>query len=258
MLRSVLAASAAVDVAIPAWGPCLRPYDPDRTRAYRWSPVPSNIPVIVDPTEVARARRRVAPDGEAVIGAFSTFGPLLAAGHRLVWPAALGRRSDRVGLLIGRGASAFVADLEARHPGLRGRLIAADDRLPEEVSILLQACDVLALPFPDGLSTRRTTLMAGLAHGRAIASNRGFLSEPFWAESGAVALADAAAGVGEAVDRLLSDPEAASARGRAAKLLYEGRFAIEHTVAALQDGGLAGRGHDAAACLSRRPGGPGS
>jgi glycosyltransferase involved in cell wall biosynthesis len=258
MLRSILAASAAVDVAIPAWGPCLRPYDRDWSRAYRWGPVPSNISVIVDPAEVGRERRRVAPGGETVIGAFSTFGPLLAPGHRLIWPSLLGRRPDRVGLLIGRGASVFIADLEARHPELRGRMVAADDQTSARVSILLQACDVLALPFPDGLSTRRTTLMAGLAHGCPIASNRGFLSEPFWAEADAVLLADSPAGVGDAVERLLNDPDAAAAHGRAAKLLYAERFAVEHAVAALQDGWPADRGHGPDVCLARLSGGTGS
>lgn len=35
----------------------------------------------------------------------------------------------------------------------------------DELSVRLHAADVLLLPFTDGLSTRRTTLMAGLAHG---------------------------------------------------------------------------------------------
>ena len=35
----------------------------------------------------------------------------------------------------------------------------------DELSVCLRASDILLLPFADGLSTRRTTLMAGLAHG---------------------------------------------------------------------------------------------
>jgi glycosyltransferase involved in cell wall biosynthesis len=38
----------------------------------------------------------------------------------------------------------------------------------DELSVRLRASDVLLLPFFDGLSTRRTTLMAGLAHGLPI------------------------------------------------------------------------------------------
>ena len=35
----------------------------------------------------------------------------------------------------------------------------------DELSLRLHASDVLLLPFTDGVSSRRTTLMAGLAHG---------------------------------------------------------------------------------------------
>ena len=42
-----------------------------------------------------------------------------------------------------------------------------------EVSAALQASDLLALPFMDGVSERRTTLMAGLSHGVAVATTVG-------------------------------------------------------------------------------------
>ena len=52
-----------------------------------------------------------------------------------------------------------------------GHLITHTGRLSaEEVSAALLACDVLALPFRDGVSLRRGTLMAGLAHGLPIVS----------------------------------------------------------------------------------------
>ena len=45
--------------------------------------------------------------------------------------------------------------------------------LPPEVSSALQAVDVLALPFIDGVSERRTSFMAGLSHGCAIVTTLG-------------------------------------------------------------------------------------
>ena len=58
-----------------------------------------------------------------------------------------------------------------------------------EVSLHLQACDLLLQPYPEGITARRTTAMAGLAHGVPMVSSSGPLTEDFWADSGAVALA---------------------------------------------------------------------
>jgi glycosyltransferase involved in cell wall biosynthesis len=43
----------------------------------------------------------------------------------------------------------------------------------DELSMHLHASDLLLLPFTDGLSTRRGTLMAGLAHGLPVVGLRG-------------------------------------------------------------------------------------
>jgi len=77
--------------------------------------------------------------------------------------------------------------------------------------------------------------MAGLAHGRASVTTLGRSSEPFWATSDATA---AVAGTGTAVAgevvRLLADDRSRAEMGRGAAQLYRERFAVEHTVAALQ------------------------
>jgi glycosyltransferase involved in cell wall biosynthesis len=53
-------------------------------------------------------------------------------------------------------------------------LVATTGRLPPaELSAALLACDVIALPYRDGASLRRGTLMAAIAHGLPIVSTRG-------------------------------------------------------------------------------------
>lgn len=233
MARTLLKASTHVDVTTPAWERLLRACAPGDARPIGWRPVPSNVPVVVDAEAVGSVRRRVAPRGEAVVGSFSSFvgltGPPLAASMtRLL----LGR-PDRVGLLIGHGGDPLAARLIAEHPDLRGRLVATGGLPSAEVSAYLQASDVTIQPYLDGVTTRRTSLMASLAHGIAAVTNDGRLTEPFWADSGAVAFAEGVDTIPSTAERVLADPAERARIGAAGRELYARRFAIGRTVESL-------------------------
>jgi glycosyltransferase involved in cell wall biosynthesis len=78
--------------------------------------------------------------------------------------------------------------------------------------------------------------MAGLSLGRPMVTTRGPLTERLWTDSGAVQLADVtdpARFVAHA-EALLNDPAARQRLGDKARALYEDRFDIRHTVAALR------------------------
>jgi glycosyltransferase involved in cell wall biosynthesis len=107
---------------------------------------------------------------------------------------------------------------------------------PEAVSAHLQACDVLLQPYPEGVTTRRTSIMAGLANGRAIVTTSGPLSEPIWAETAAVALEPPAdtARLASACRSLLADVDRRSALAARGALLYESSFSLSRTIAILR------------------------
>ena len=176
--RALIGASRRVFYTIPAWEPLLRRYDPHPDRPMTWLPVPTTVPPVHDPASVADLRKRIAPGSRTVIGHFGTYG-LHADMLKKILVQLLGGRTDRVGLLIGRGGRKFAAEI----PDLAGRLIATDGLPPEQVSLHLQACDLMIQPYIDGVSTRRTTVMAALAHGLPVVTALGFLSEPFWSDS---------------------------------------------------------------------------
>ncbi|MFP2934740.1 glycosyltransferase, partial [Pyxidicoccus sp. 3LG] len=103
------------------------------------------------------------------------------------------------------------------------------------VAAHLAACDVLVQPYPDGVSARRTTAMAGLALGRPLVTNNGHLTEPMWRELGAVALVEGTSPepLVAATERLLADAGARTTLGERAARVYRERFSLERTVEAL-------------------------
>jgi glycosyltransferase involved in cell wall biosynthesis len=104
---------------------------------------------------------------------------------------------------------------------------------------LLQCCDLFVQPYPDGLSTRRTTMMALLQHGRPVVTNVGSRTEPMWSDSDAVRLVPSAdpSLLADAVTTLLDDRAALVRMSAQARMAYESRFDIQRTVAALVGAG---------------------
>jgi glycosyltransferase involved in cell wall biosynthesis len=78
--------------------------------------------------------------------------------------------------------------------------------------------------------------MVGLNHGKPIVTTIGPLSEPFWSETEALALApveDSNRFV-QLVQLLRTDVAERTRMGRAARALYQERFDISYTIAALR------------------------
>lgn len=220
--------AARVFVSIPAWGEFLQRLCP-RAVASEWLPIPCTMPV--DP----KANSGRPADGQLVVGHFGTYGPLITD---LLTPACeqlLARHATATLSLLGRGSEAYRDELIRRIPMSAGRVSASGELSPTEVSLQFASCDLLLQPYPDGVSSRRTSVMAGLANGVPVVTNLGFLSEPLWA-NGAVAAApipDPQAVAAMAVSLLADDAARAELGSRGAEL-YRQTFALEHTIAALR------------------------
>ena len=163
-------------------------------------------------------------------------GPAVAELLTAILPPLLERAPNRVGLLLGRHGEAFARTLEAARPALAGRLVAPG-ALPEAgLAAHLAACDLLIQPYPDGVSSRRSSLMAGLALGLPIVATEGALTEPLWRDAGAAALApvDRPSEFIGTAEALLADTEMRTRLGRRAAALYQADFAPEHTIRTLR------------------------
>jgi glycosyltransferase involved in cell wall biosynthesis len=232
MMRTLLAASSRVYVSIPGWEKYLRAYERGTCRAITWLPIFSTIPVVSDERKVAELRQTLKPDGQTVIGSFSTFGGAIGEMLFELLPPLLLKHPERVGLLLGRGGEHFAERLRASHPSLSARLHAPGELPPGQVSLNLQACDLLVQPYPDGVSSRRTSVMAGLAHGIPIVTTEGFLSEPVWAETNCVALsiANDSKNFVRVTEDLLADPDARAGLAERAETAYVQNFALARTL----------------------------
>lgn len=222
-------------VSIPEWERKLRPFV-RQNRPVMWLPMPSSIPVVEDSAGTSAIKARYVPAGSLLIGHFGTHGQLITGLLERLLPILLRGHSGQSVVLIGRGSMAFREQFLRKHVDLAAQVHASGPLSPDDVSRHLSACDVMIQPYPDGVSSRRTSTMVGLSHGRPIVTTTGPSTEPIWKESGAVALAavDDAEAFVEATQRLVNDRIERKRLGAAAQLLYQRRFDMKHTIAALR------------------------
>jgi glycosyltransferase involved in cell wall biosynthesis len=143
-------------------------------------PIGSNIEAVRVTPDARRQRRAQRGYGEhdLVIGYFGLLNPS-KGGLTLVQTLAQLVRQGRNArlLMIGERVGAndptnFVylqaVEAEIERLGLADRVQWTGQQPAAEVSADLHSCDLLLMPYEDGSSLRRGTLMAGLAHGCAI------------------------------------------------------------------------------------------
>jgi glycosyltransferase involved in cell wall biosynthesis len=235
MARMVVGVAHKVFVSIPAWETKLRQLAP-RSGPATWLPVPSNVATDVCLNRVAQLRRQISGGQEvSIIGHFGTYGSGIASRLAFALPRLLDRNSRRVALMLGRNGTAFVSELCREYPALANRVLAPGPLPPQEVAEHLKACDVLLQPYPDGVSSRRGSVMAGLALGTAIVSTRGELTEAIWDhEMVRLVPTDDPERLVDATECLLQSAEAREQLRQQSRTGYQKHFSIENTIRVLR------------------------
>jgi glycosyltransferase involved in cell wall biosynthesis len=206
-------------------------------REVRHGAVHVPIATTITPVSTPRhtARQQLALDDKLAVAVFGRGNPSRALDHaeHAIDALAGAHGAERLAVLnIGADAPKLAVrdGVDVRTPGA----------LPaEEVSRWLLASDIVLLPFTDGLSTRRTTLMAALAHGRAVLGLSGRNTDLVLREArDAIALTPAGDldAFSRAAVELTTDPGRLDALGAAGQRLYEARFdwpVLARTVASI-------------------------
>ena len=234
MTAVLLNASSHVWIAIPAWERYLRPYTLGRRVPITWLPIPS----AVRPGEVgdiAAIRGKYAGEG-GLVGHFGRFSPAISRLLRDRLPGVLTGRPAVALLLAGAGSETLRAELIETCPEIADRVHALGFVSSDKLGAHLTACDLCVQPYPDGISSRRTTAMACLSLGIPIVTTRGHLTEALWRESEAVSLAEVA-DPGEFTRealRLLNDEPGRRGLGERARRLYDRHFSATRIIDALR------------------------
>jgi glycosyltransferase involved in cell wall biosynthesis len=235
MAAMLARAASRIFVAAEAWKIEVARYAPTG-REIRWLPVPSTIRVSVDRAGTLEKRVRFVAPGVTLLGHFGTYGPLVTAQLKPGLLSILAARNDVKVLLIGRQSESFLDDLLREHRSFAPRVFATGPLPETDVSESISACDIMIQPYPDGITARNTSALAGLVHRKAVVTTTGRWSEDLWRRSGAVMLAPCndADSFAHSVFELVDDRDRANAMGRAAIKLYRDVFDLRRTIEALR------------------------
>jgi glycosyltransferase involved in cell wall biosynthesis len=233
MIRLLLASASRVFVSIPAWERYLRRYGPANLD-YEWLSIPATIADSRDEQGIAAVKSRFT--GSRLIGHLGTYSAEL---RQVLQPTLIKTLRDvpeASVLLLGNHSDEFAADFRAQHIELRSRTHGAGLLADSDLANHISACDLMLQPYPDGVSSRRTSLMNVISRGVSVVSNLGHLSEPLWSETQAVVLSPScdSSELASRCAQLLRDESARSELGQAALDLYRSRFDWPQIIAAMR------------------------
>ena len=210
--------SDVVFTSVSPWANALQSHRPRRPAHHL--PVGSNLPDMRHARGAERARLGIGEDA-IVLAAFGT-------GHPSRMLDYVAEAADSV---ASQGHQTVLLNLGFNTPDVsvdRAVRVLAPGHLEDEaISRHLAAADVYLAPFTDGVSTRRTTLMAALQHGLAIVGTDGHNTDEMLRGSASAMrltpVADREA-FWRSVCELASDPDARAELGERARVLYQEQF----------------------------------
>jgi hypothetical protein len=232
----LLRATRRVWVSIPAWESYWRPYTLGRVVHFNWLPVGTSIPNVSHAHDVQAVRARYLGSGATLIGHFGAYDAHTATLLSTLVPELLKDGTNDSLLLLGHGSSRMRSTLLGKCPSLESRVFATGTLDAVELSQHITACDLMLQPYIDGVSSRRSSTMAALAHGVPVVTTRGRLTESLWTEHDAVALASVhdVSEIAQAAQRLSSNAAARRRLSVSARAFYTHHFDGAQTIARLR------------------------
>lgn len=232
MAGLLVRAAERVFISTEAWRPLVEPWMTSGRATL--SPVFSNLPG-ARPERVAALRAGRA--GAAVVGHFGSCGTWAAEFMERVMREVAREFPAVTFEFIGRGSARGGEAIRERLRAISSNVVVTGDLPAQDAADRVASCDLMLLPYPDGITTRRSSAMAALAAGVPVVSTAGHLSEPWWPRSGAVLLGRDPVACAAAVVSLLTSRTLRQQMSAAAARLYAEQFDVSHTVRRLRECG---------------------
>lgn len=198
-------------------------------------PVFSNVDSEITHKSAASTRALFAAEDEILLG---HFGRYMARNEPLVLPplAEVLQRNSRLKILfIGECGARYRSALLQIAPQFESRVMDAGVRSSKEIGTLISACDFMFQPYPDGITTRRSSAMAALANGKPVLSNDGPETENLWRTCGGIHLLDMLnpAVIAEQLNKFAENPDKIRSSCQLAAAFYKTNFSVDRTVEAI-------------------------
>lgn len=228
MMAIALRSSSHVWCAIPAWEERVKPWLLGRNVTLAWLPVPSTISVSSAP---AAALPGIFSAARPMVAHFGTYGKQIVSILESSLPILL-RSTNANFLFLGRDSDLWVHKWLERFPEGAGRIFGMGAQEAAPLSQAMKACDVFLQPFADGVSSRRSSVMVALAHGKPVITTAGAPTEDVWRSSRGVYLCPDAEPptLCEALVKLLDDRNSREELAVRGKSLYAEFFQVERIV----------------------------
>lgn len=229
-LAALLASSQDVLIAIEAWRNRL----PLRRQEAHQLPIPSMLPDRRADRRLARGQLDVS-DSTVVLGTLSTGNPAhLGTPVEQAVRALAHHRTDVVLLNLGAGAPALDAP-----DGIR--VVAPGEVTDVDLARYVAACDLFLCPIADGISARRTSVMAALQHEVPVVGTSGPSTDAVFTtwNGRAWCLVDPPVTIqafsSAVVDLALASDEKRRSIGQRGRQLYDAEFSWQSVVQRLLD-----------------------
>jgi len=239
MAWTLMQGAGLVYLSTPTWERYLRPYAWPSLPRFQWLPFPATLPVIPQDNAVRALRTRASASGAPLVGHFGTYGHDIAQPLRAIIRELLAEDPAVHLVCIGRNSERFIAEFDSLDPSYRRRIQATGDLEAAQTSLWIQACNLMIQPYPDGVTARRTSMTNLLAHGSAVITTDGRLTEPMWRSSGLslVGTVEGPVLFLEQTLRLLRNDESRRSSSIAALNMYDRYFCEQRLLEALRPSG---------------------